>query len=66
MLFPFVLRYLLEKMRNERFAVRTNTRGLPFNINITGPLSFMYFTTASLKSHFALFQVLIAMFSFYV
>jgi hypothetical protein len=26
----------------------------------------MYFTTASLKSHFALFQVLIAMFSFYV
>jgi hypothetical protein len=50
---PFVLRYFLEKMRNERFAVRTNTLVLSFNINITGPLSFMYFTTASLKSHFA-------------
>jgi len=40
-------------MRNERFAVRTSTLGLSFNINITGPLSFMNFAAASLKSHVA-------------
>jgi hypothetical protein len=51
--FAFVLRYFLEKIRKERIAVRTSTFGLPFNINATFSLSFVNFTGASLKSHFA-------------